>query len=368
MVLVLLLASWSLIVAVERGRLAPLLASAAFVGVGFNTKMLVALGILPAFGLVYVLGVASPWRARLSRLAAAFAVLAAVSVSWGLVVDLTPAENRPFVGGSRDNSVSGLVLGYNGLERVLDLGPTTGASPVAGYIPGPDRAGMPGFGGRPGPLRLANQELAGQITWLIPIAAIGAVAAAALEILRRPLAPRHLSILLWAVWLGSYAVVFSFSRGIIHPYYLSVIAPPAAALFGVGASALREASGRGRGGDRGTARRLDPDGRLASPHPGPSSALARSPAAVPGGRCVRLRGGPAGIAPPGPAMGGVGVPPAGLARGRMALRAAGPGGLVAHARHGPGESHDPRRGPFALDRDRRPRAAPDGPHRGPAVG
>ena len=107
---------------------------------------------------------------------------------------------------------------------------------------------MPGFGGRPGPLRLANQELAGQITWLIPIAAIGAVAAAALEILRRPLAPRHLSILLWAVWLGSYAVVFSFSRGIIHPNYLSVIAPPAAALFGVGASALREASGRGRGG------------------------------------------------------------------------------------------------------------------------
>ena len=248
MVLVLLLASWALIVAVERGRLAPLLASAALVGVGFNTKMLVALGVLPAFVLVYLLGVASPWRARLWRLAAAFAVLAAVSVSWGLVVDLTPTEHRPFVGGSRDNSVSGLVLGYNGLERVLGRAPTTGASPVAGYIPGPDRAGMPGFGGRPGPLRLANQELAGQITWLIPIAAIGAVAAAALEILRRPLAPRHLSILLWAVWLGSYAVVFSFSRGIIHPYYLSVIAPPAAALFGVGASALREASGRGRGG------------------------------------------------------------------------------------------------------------------------
>ena len=87
LVLVLLLASWALIVAVERGRLAPLLASAALVGVGFNTKMLVALGVLPAFGVVYLLGVASPWRARLSRLAAAWAVLAAVSISWGLAVE-----------------------------------------------------------------------------------------------------------------------------------------------------------------------------------------------------------------------------------------------------------------------------------------
>ena len=109
---------------------------------------------------------------------------------------------------------------------------------------------MPGFGGRPGPLRLANQELAGQITWLIPIAAIGAVAAAARERLRWPVAPRHLSILLWAGWLGCYAVVFSFCGGTIHPYYLSVIAPTVAALFGVGASALREASGRSRGGPR----------------------------------------------------------------------------------------------------------------------
>ena len=146
----------------------------------------------------------------------------------------------PFQGWSWDTTAS---------SGCSDRAAGRAASPVAGYIPGPDRAGMPGFGGRPGPLRLANQELAGQITWLIPIAAIGAVAAAALEILRRPLAPRHLSILLWAVWLGSYAVVFSFSRGIIHPYYLSVIAPPVAALFGVGASALREASGRSRGGD-----------------------------------------------------------------------------------------------------------------------
>jgi 4-amino-4-deoxy-L-arabinose transferase-like glycosyltransferase len=52
LVLVLLLASWALTVAAERGRLAPLSMSAALVGVGFNTKMLVAYGVLPTFCVV----------------------------------------------------------------------------------------------------------------------------------------------------------------------------------------------------------------------------------------------------------------------------------------------------------------------------
>ena len=53
---------------------------------------------------------------------------------------------------------------------------------------------------------------------------------------------------------------------------------------------------------------------------------------------------------------------------RTALHAPGPGGLVAHAGGGPGESHDSRRGPLALDRDQRARTAPGGPLRDPAVG
>jgi 4-amino-4-deoxy-L-arabinose transferase-like glycosyltransferase len=248
LVLVILLASWAIVVAAEGGRLVPLLASAALVGVGFNTKMLVGLGVLPAFGLVYLLGAPLAWRARLVRLAAALAVLVAVSASWALVVELTPPEHRPYVGGSRDNSVRGLALGYNGLERVLGLGGTTPSSPLADYLPGEGRTGMPGFGGPPGPLRLANRELAGQITWLIPLAALGSIAAMGRERFRWPVSPKHLAILLWAGWLASYAAVFSFSRGIIHPYYLSIIAPPVAALFGVGASALRATSGRGRWG------------------------------------------------------------------------------------------------------------------------
>ena len=248
LVLLLLLATWALFIAVETGRRTPLVLSAALVGVGFNTKMLVAYGVLPAFCLVYVLGAPLSWKARCVRLAAAFAVLLAVSSSWGLVVDLTPPEHRPYVGGSQDNSVLGLVLGYNGLERLLGLGHTTLAPQIAEYIPGADRPGMPGFGGQPGTWRLANRELAGQATWLLPFTTIGLIAAAARQPFRRPLGPKHLAILLWTGWLVSYAAVFSYSRGIIHPYYLSVIAPPAAALFGIGASALRESVSRNRAG------------------------------------------------------------------------------------------------------------------------
>ncbi len=248
LVLLLLLAAWALSVAVERGRLLPLLVSAALIGVGFNTKMLVAFGVVPAFVLVYLAGARVARGTRLAHLAAAFALLVVVSASWGAIVDLTPADRRPYVASSRDNSVLGLVLGHNGLERILGLGGAAPASPLASYIPAAGRAGMPGFGGPPGPLRMANREMAGQVTWLFPAVLIGAIAAWVRDRPRLPLGPRPLALLLWAGWLVSYAVVFSLSRGIIHPYYLAVLAPPLAALFGIGASALRASLARGFGG------------------------------------------------------------------------------------------------------------------------
>ncbi len=248
LVLELMMASWAVCLATERGSLVLLLTSAALLGVAFNTKMLVAFGVLPTFFLVYLLGTPLARRSRLMHLVGAFAVLGVVSASWGLVVDLTPPDRRPYVASSRNNSVLGLALGYNGFERVLGLSGASQPSSIAKYIPGDGREGMPGFGGMPGPLRLANRELAGQITWLIPLAIIGSIVAAARDRSRSPLEPRHVAILLWGGWLGSYAVVFSGSRGIIHPYYLGVIAPPVAALFGIGVSSLREDFGRVDGG------------------------------------------------------------------------------------------------------------------------
>ena len=92
------------------------------VGVAFNTKMLAGWIPGPAFALALVAGVASfslkEVRPLLARLALLAAVTFAVSASWMLVVDAVPASDRPYIGGSTDNTVSNLVLDYNGLGRV----------------------------------------------------------------------------------------------------------------------------------------------------------------------------------------------------------------------------------------------------------
>ena len=47
------------------------------------------------------------------------ALLAAVSLAWVLAVELTPQSQRPYVGGTTDNSELSLSFGHNGLGRVL---------------------------------------------------------------------------------------------------------------------------------------------------------------------------------------------------------------------------------------------------------
>jgi 4-amino-4-deoxy-L-arabinose transferase-like glycosyltransferase len=122
LIMVLLLAAWAMVVAAERGSFKLLLLSVALVGLGFNIKMLQAFMVLPGLYLVY-LGTA-PVRVgkRIGQLAAATTVLLVVSLSWAVVVDLTPAEQRPYIGSSKTNSVIELALGYNGLQRLTGRG------------------------------------------------------------------------------------------------------------------------------------------------------------------------------------------------------------------------------------------------------
>jgi 4-amino-4-deoxy-L-arabinose transferase-like glycosyltransferase len=155
----LLLGAWALSWAVETGRGRYLLLSAALIGLGFNVKMLVAFGVVPVFVLLYTAGAAIPLQRRIGHLAAAAGVLAAVSLSWAAVYDLTPPQNRPFVDSSRDNSVLELVVAHNGIQRFvrpvratqgvapLDTAPSTGLPPARDHAPA-------------GPLRLAAPHLA----------------------------------------------------------------------------------------------------------------------------------------------------------------------------------------------------------------
>ncbi|MDQ4127217.1 MAG: glycosyltransferase family 39 protein [Actinomycetota bacterium] len=263
-VLFILLAAWAFVAAAERGSLSLLLLGAALVGLGFNTKTLQAFLVLPAFYLLYLLAARASWQRRFVHLGVATVVLLAVSLSWALAVDLTPSEVRPYVGGSEGDSALNLAFGYNGLERLLGRsdgpgGPPPGgaskagdgkaaekspdakggSAPKGGPGGGPGGGGPGGVGenGEPGPLRLLNQQNAGQIGWLLPLAVVGLVAAGWQRRPRLPLDRQHAALVMWGTWLFTAAAYFSVS-GYGHRHYLVMLAPAVAALVGIGAVAL----------------------------------------------------------------------------------------------------------------------------------
>ncbi len=121
-----------------------------------------------------------------------------------------------------------------------------------GFNPGgpggtpPDRqgnrsgGGMGGnFGGseKSGITRLfSNNSMSDQIIWLFPLALIGFIAAAIKERFTRAFTndKKKLSLILWLMWLLPEFIYFSFSTGVFHPYYLTMLAAPIAALTGIG--------------------------------------------------------------------------------------------------------------------------------------
>ena len=83
---------------------------------------------------------------------------------WVAIVELWPTGSRPYIDGTSANSVLDLVVGYNGLGRIF------GASG-----PGGGGGGGAGFSGSTGVLRLFNNLMGGQASWLLPAALIALV-------------------------------------------------------------------------------------------------------------------------------------------------------------------------------------------------
>ncbi|MEU1385331.1 MULTISPECIES: glycosyltransferase family 39 protein [unclassified Nonomuraea] len=233
LVLLLVLAAWFCLESLRTARLRPLLLAALFVGLGFNAKMLQAYLVVPAFGVAYLACARHGLARRVGHLLAAGVVLVVSSAWWMVVVDLWPAASRPYVGGSTDNTVRDLVIGYNGLGRIF----------------GQDRAGGgfggANFGGQAGAGRLFNDVLAGQISWLLPFCAVALAFAVLLRVRGTPFDAA--AWLLWGGWLVVHHAVFSFSSGTFHPYYTTAMAPAVAALTGMGATVMWQAYRRSRG-------------------------------------------------------------------------------------------------------------------------
>ena len=230
-----------------------LLLAAVFLGLGFVTKMLQAWIVVPAFALAYLVGSPASVRRRVLDLLGAGAVLLASSLWWVALVSAWPGP-KPYIGGSTNGSVLNLVIGYNGLGRILgrDVGrELVGGSGSAGGPRGVPwsggRGGGGGFGGSSGITRLFGEQIGGQISWLLPLCLLVLVAAAIAGIrqVRSALPPaqatdpaRRAGWFLWGGWLLLVGLVLSYAQGGFHSYYTTEMAPALAAVTAAGVAAM----------------------------------------------------------------------------------------------------------------------------------
>jgi 4-amino-4-deoxy-L-arabinose transferase-like glycosyltransferase len=195
----------------------------AVLGAAFLTKMMQSFLVLPGIAAAYLLLAQMSWRNRLLRVAAATAALVASAGWWVLIVQLIPARSRPYIGGSTDNTVLNLALGYDGLNRIR--GAQAGTGPASSTL---DSMGA-------GLDRLFTSEMAINISWLLPVA-LFVIAFGAYSWARGRLDTSERSALvMWGGWLLVTGAVLSFMNGVVHAYYTIALAPAIGALVGLGA-------------------------------------------------------------------------------------------------------------------------------------
>jgi 4-amino-4-deoxy-L-arabinose transferase-like glycosyltransferase len=226
--LLLTAAAYATVRAIEGGRTRWMVLAGTLIGFGFITKMLQALILMPVLAIVYLLAGPPKIGRRVGQVIYSGVAMVVAGGWWVAAVQLTPAADRPYIGGSTDNNLLNLIFGYNGFGRITgnEKG-SVGGRGVAGSMWGPV-----------GWNRLFLRDMGGQISWLIPGALIGLVAV--LWLTRR--APRtdrvRAGFLLFGGWLLLTGATISFAQGIIHPYYTVALAPAIGALVGMGATTL----------------------------------------------------------------------------------------------------------------------------------
>lgn len=235
LLLMLVCAAWRMSAALESSRLRDVLLSGAFLGLAFNTKMLEAYLVLPALLAAVLLGLRAPLRRRLLALAGFAAATAVASGAWFATMMLIPAADRPYVGDTTGNSWFELILGGNGVKRVTGTNGSFG-SELEGRL-----------------LHLLSHRVGGQIGWLLPLALAGIVVGLLASWRSRRRAPAFGGYVLWSTWGLTTFLVFSFSVGVFHAYYTSVLAPPVATLAAAALVTLARSARRSMAGTLGLA-------------------------------------------------------------------------------------------------------------------
>ena len=229
----LVISAWALLRSLEHGSYRWVVLAGVCVGLAFLTKYLQAYLVLPGFALVFGFSANTTLRRRLIGLPLAFATVLLASGWWVAIEELLPAGSKPFIGGSTSGSALDLIFGYDGLGRIFGA---TG--------PGGGGAGGGGFSGSVGLLRLFNDQLFGEIAWLIPLALVCLVAGLFIRRWAHRTDAGLAGYLLWGSWFVVTAIVFSYMSGVIHSYYAVALAPAIAALVGAGLVDLWSARAR----------------------------------------------------------------------------------------------------------------------------
>ncbi len=224
LVLLMTLGAWATMRSIEQGSPKWMAIVGVFIGLGFLTKALQVLLVVPFFGLGYVLFANTTLRRRIVGAIVGVGAMLLSAGWWVAIVELMPASMRPYIGGSQDNSFLSVTFGYNGLGRL--------SGSEVGSVGGGQRG--PGSGTE-SITRLFTQTIGGQISWLLPTAALLLIAGLAFRGRRPRTDLRRAAYVVWGGWLLVTGLVFSLMAGIFHEYYTVALAPAIAALVGMGA-------------------------------------------------------------------------------------------------------------------------------------
>ena len=105
LVLLLVASAYALTRSLEHASARWLALCGALIGLGFLTKMLQALVVVPGFALVYLIAAPTGLGRRVRHLLASGLALVVSAGWWVAIVELWPASSRPYIGGSQDNSL-----------------------------------------------------------------------------------------------------------------------------------------------------------------------------------------------------------------------------------------------------------------------
>jgi len=225
MLLLMLVAVYLTQRSIASGRAKYFIWSAAALGLGFMTKQLQALLVLPSLGIVFLWWMPATWRTRIKHSATASVVVALTGGIWMIIVDLIPPDQRPYIGGSPKNSLLELTFGYNGIDRVIQKndGNTTNLVPSQFQQVESDA----------GPLRLLNPNYGQEIGWLLVCGLICTLIILLFWKLLPSIREARATAAVVTSWFIVTYLVLCFMGDQIHTYYTAALAPSLSMVIGI---------------------------------------------------------------------------------------------------------------------------------------